>query len=1019
MSTTNEHLQRIVSYWKACIEAEDALSADLSPNARTKALLSPYGTDPFVFGSTFEPVLVDDEKLLNLTRRIQVAEGDLFYGYPVLLFQDDQGKSRLAPLLIMKIDIISTNGNNSLVPEEPIPEIGLTAMSKFGLRSEEVAALSNEITQLVSRNVNAPRALAKSYWDIILQEADPKFVEETDPENVGNEKISRTGIFGVYNRAIFYEGETRAYNRALLEDLEELKHASDLEHSALSFLIAKEGADDSAAEEHVPALAFEANEYQIAAIRRALSSSLTVVTGPPGTGKSQFIENLLLSLYVRGKKVLLVSHTNEAVQVVYDRLKQEVGTVALRTGSSEHRKSLSSQYRAMLTELQTTTSPGTADNKELGDSWQKIQEQRAVLIKIRELQQSAGTLAESLYSRASTLGEPEDVFRSARAVVADADEFIHRLQSISIMREVNFGRGPLLLRILRRFRKPLFQRIVDSKLRKIQTRIPSEVLDVFAPREKTISFSDMDDPAIDRLSGLLSFAQSARDLFSMEEELRKYPKRLSVERDISTQIHLYSQLSRRVLRTYVARRLGETGGSSGATISFLDQLGQVRGNDTQVRMPTVVLPTLPLWSCTLKSVRRSFPLRLNLFDYVVFDEASQVDLPSAAPALYRAAKVIVVGDPKQLTHIATITKEQEFAIAGQTGIQTEQSLYPNLVKYDDVSLYKSAERSLPSPPVLLAQHYRSQGEIIGLCNQAFYEGQLRVLTDEDFSSWPTGLPKGLQWIDCKGSSSKHPAGSRYNNAEINEVMKTLRNCISQLDGRPLNIGVVTPFSRQRTILQSRIAAEFDQSVIDLHQLKVQTAHQYQGSERDIMIFSLVASGTGNGGSDRWFNFYPQILNVALSRARRLLYLIGDKEYCTSRPGILGTIAATYDSIKIKHNVAEQWDVGNLDSEEERILYDKLLQQTNSDENIRVVPKRRVGPYSLDIALEGTVQFDIECDGSQHQIVDGLPVIEDVRRDNYISRHGWKVIRILNHRIRSDLDRVVDEIMNQTLQNGVD
>jgi hypothetical protein len=203
--------------------------------------------------------------------------------------------------------------------------------------------------------------------------------------------------------------------------------------------------------------------------------------------------------------------------------------------------------------------------------------------------------------------------------------------------------------------------------------------------------------------------------------------------------------------------------------------------------------------------------------------------------------------------------------------------------------------------------------------------------------------------------------------------------------------VVTPFSRQRAILQSRVAEEFDQSVIELHQLKVQTAHQYQGSERDIMIFSPVVSGHGNGGSDRWFSFYPQIPNVALSRARRLLYLIGDKGYCSSRSGVLGTIASTYDSIKIEQKVAEQWDVGNLDSVEERILHDKLLQHTG---NIEVVPKRRVGPHSLDIALEGTVQLDVECDGSQHQIVDGLPVIEDVRRDNYIGRHGGNRYRQL-------------------------
>jgi len=189
------------------------------------------------------------------------------------------------------------------------------------------------------------------------------------------------------------------------------------------------------------------------------------------------------------------------------------------------------------------------------------------------------------------------------------------------------------------------------------------------------------------------------------------------------------------------------------------------------------LQVLKVWSSTLKSIRRTFPLSPGIFDYVIFDEASQVDLPSAAPALYRAKRAIVVGDPMQLTHIAGITRDMDKALAKAHALMEEKEFYPSKTRYCDISLYRSAENSLTHKPILLTNHYRSEDQIISLCNQTFYGGHLKIMSTLDYSRHPSSLPLGVRWIDCKGEVFKHPAGSRINSVEVEVVNKIFHDVL--------------------------------------------------------------------------------------------------------------------------------------------------------------------------------------------------------------------------------------------------
>jgi len=491
----------------------------------------------------------------------------------------------------------------------------------------------------------------------------------------------------------------------------------------------------------------------------------------------------------------------------------------------------------------------------------------------------------------------------------------------------------------------------------------------------------------------------------LKNKLSKFPPKLEIEREIkSLEKNFYKSSEEFVKGIYIQRMLGK-GRNIGKVKSFLHQVLFINALDI-----------LKIWSSTLKSIRRTFPLSPGIFDYVIFDEASQVDLPSAAPALYRAKRAIVVGDPMQLTHVAGITRDIDKGLAKIHGLGDKKDIYPSKTRYCDVSLYKSAENSLNHKPILLTNHYRSEDQIIALCNQAFYGGRLKIMTTLDYSRYPSGLPLGVHWINCEGEVFKHSTGSRINQIEVNLVNKVFQDVLQKISGANLSIGVVTPYSRQQDAIHERISQSTPAEVLEKHNVKILTAHKFQGSEKDIMIFSLVLASRGNGNSDRWYNIYPQILNVALSRARYLLYIVGDRKFCVKHSCykgnscVLKKLVETYDEIKKQEKSEEYTLFEKFDSPTERFLFKKLQGINLEDIGYKLISKLVVKRYTLDIALLGKKKIDIECDGYQHEIIEGLPVLEDVERDEFLRKEGWEVLRFPNHKVLSQTNMVIEEIL---------
>ena len=138
----------------------------------------------------------------------------------------------------------------------------------------------------------------------------------------------------------------------------------------------------------------------------------------------------------------------------------------------------------------------------------------------------------------------------------------------------------------------------------------------------------------------------------------------------------------------------------------------------------VIQDLKPIWLMSPLSVSDTLPLDSSLFDVVIFDEASQIPLEEAIPAIYRSHQVIVVGDEMQLpptTFFAGSRGDEESPIVEEDGERMEVDL-------DSDSFLTQSARNLPS--TLLAWHYRSRYEsLISFSNAAFYSGNLFTIPD--------------------------------------------------------------------------------------------------------------------------------------------------------------------------------------------------------------------------------------------------------------------------------------------------
>lgn len=249
-------------------------------------------------------------------------------------------------------------------------------------------------------------------------------------------------------------------------------------------------------------------------------------------------------------------------------------------------------------------------------------------------------------------------------------------------------------------------------------------------------------------------------------------------------------------------------------------------------------------------------LRENEFDIVLFDEAAQAPIPDSLVPYVKGERLILAGDHKQLPPYTA----SEHADEGEFEI----SLFEHLI-------------STYSAPIttLLDTQYRMHKAIAQFPNQYFYGGKLQHGAENE--RWRFDALPPLSAFDVTGEETRGPTGTLYNDTEVEAVCTRVEQLLDAgLEAH--EIGIITPYSGQvsklRVALPDRYQSESG--------LTVSTIDAYQGSESEAIIVSFVRSNpAGNLGFLEFPVEGPRRINVALTRSRKHLSLIGDWATLTS------------------------------------------------------------------------------------------------------------------------------------------
>lgn len=275
----------------------------------------------------------------------------------------------------------------------------------------------------------------------------------------------------------------------------------------------------------------------------------------------------------------------------------------------------------------------------------------------------------------------------------------------------------------------------------------------------------------------------------------------------------------------------------------------------------------------------SLKLRNDHFSYIFIDEASQsIELESLIPlvvmnskndeALY--AQIVIAGDPYQLGPLIKCTKIQHLL---------GKSLLERLMECEP---YQKVNNKYNSRYITkLIHNYRSQEAIIHISNELFYEKDLLCDKTENkhsiISNWMVLSRKTfpILFLVLRSEEVRTPNGSVYNEKEIMAVTNIAKILmLSKFGNRNIkeeDIGIVTPFKQQKIMIKRSL------NLHKLNNIAVGTVEIFQGQEKEIIVLSTVRSQTfiHNGKQHLGFLSNPKRFNVALTRAKDLLIIVGN------------------------------------------------------------------------------------------------------------------------------------------------
>ncbi|MEK5035258.1 AAA domain-containing protein [Paenibacillus sp. FSL R7-0302] len=537
-----------------------------------------------------------------------------------------------------------------------------------------------------------------------------------------------------------------------------------------------------------PIFPFRYNLSQKTALDQALRSKISIIEGPPGTGKTQTILNILANLAVmQQKKVAVVSGNNAAVQNVRDKLEAAgYSFLVASLGNTKNKK----HFFANLPTAEVAGWDSEIPEKEL---LSRVQELDGHINRLMELDVEKARLRQQLSAYVLEQKHFENYY---------ADQEIESLDKLSFYRETP---------------ERMLEFMKDSHL---AVRKGKEAGLLY--RFKLFFKHGFTDFKYLREQGVDVILNVQRKFYSLRiEELSNRIKHIEQELYAAMYVSLldeHQQCSAQLFRHRLHKK-------------YLNLPGVKCGVDDyrQSMKFKSFINYYPIILSTTHSLRNCIPEN-ELFDYVIIDEASQVDLITGALALSCCKRAIIVGDTKQLPQIVTMEIQQLVGDTASAGVDEAFNYFKHSLLSSMLALY----------------------------------GDLITFTAEEEADLPLLIYRTSPGNHLREVTRGEGKG-KFNQRELDVIEREILAGLEEVAAGHADIGFVTPYRKQ----VEKAAGQFTDDI------ESDTIHKYQGREKPIMIMSTVLDQTRSGKTGMKFVNNPCMINVAVSRAQQKFILVTD------------------------------------------------------------------------------------------------------------------------------------------------
>lgn len=816
-------------------------------------------------------------------------------------------------------------------------------------------------------------------------------------------------------------------------------------------------------DKHIP---ISLSNCQLQGLKNAWCNEISYIQGPPGTGKSHTISAIVLSAIAMNKKVLVLSQKTAALQVVNKKIEPYLSDGDGLLGVCYYDTNARKKIRDYCNYLRNETSNSTRFFEKLSVNKKYLLEYENQLSeKLDELETEKSKLNNVLEKQRFFLDTnkiflteldrlDKDFFKIPKGFqfrkIKEERKYLKAIEKIEKIWEINSNNLSSKLFVHK------FKEHLKTKFKTPDNWLNENALPNFSKSfiKVNILFTE-----VQLKSNQLNIdANSIRKIIkNLETDILALQKKI-------TKLKYKKNVFENVINESYQREIDK----------FNGMLTNVNSRLIDKKMKEIdfkkITDVIPFWTAEIRHLGHLFPLTPDLFDLVIVDEASQVNLAEILPAFYRGKKLCIVGDHQQLSLKAAglnfslgknfdeLTWEKYNRELMRYQIATKKKL--TVTQASILDFIKSEDYNVIPAEIMLDEHFRSLPKLAKYTSKQFYkddenpDGKLKIMTET-----PDKVSiECFKAVNVQGKR-ENETNSKIVIAEAEEVVKIIQGLTSSnnhdlfyttttqynlpkhIDKNDFTIGVISMIRDQCKKIEELIDEHIPNLDSD-YDLMIGTPEEFQGNERDIMIFSLCLDTDCKRGQGHYQD--AKRLNVATSRAKSFTYFVYSPfdrtfneiyKYLNYINGSVNESDLTpVKNENIKPNLPEL-DFNLFESDFEKYVYsylEKYIQNYSKGNKITLHNQvKSCGQKRLDFVMfnhNTKKSVAIEVDGIHHFTNNGIAdnyTIEHIERMEILTRAGWNIINTPYHKwykdgwlseeenysFKEEIERIYTEINN--------